>query len=76
MTQRERFRRRLLECDTHFDGDQIEAVMQVVEESGYSEMYRALKEITELAPRDKLRLPYAIQAVEIADKALAKAEMK
>ncbi len=37
-------------------------------------MYEALKEITELAPRDKLRLPYAIAAVEIADKALAKAE--
>ena len=38
------------------------------------QMYEALKEITELAPRDKLRLPYAIAAVEIADKALAKAE--
>ena len=31
----------------------------------------ALKEITELAPRKKLNLPYAIQVVEIADKALA-----
>ncbi len=39
-------------------------------------MYEALKEITELAPRDKLRLPYAVRVVEIADKALAKAENK
>jgi hypothetical protein len=39
-------------------------------------MYRALKKITELAPRDKLRLPYAIQVVEIAEKALTKAEGK
>lgn len=31
----------------------------------------ALKEITELAPRQTLKLPYAIQVVEIADKALA-----
>lgn len=38
------------------------------------DMYEALKEITELAPRDKLRLPYAIQVVEIAEKALAKAK--
>ena len=37
-----------------------------------SELYEALKEITELAPRDKLRLPYAIQVVEIAEQALAK----
>ncbi len=36
------------------------------------DLYEALKEITELAPRDKLNLPYAVQAVEIADKALAK----
>jgi hypothetical protein len=34
-------------------------------------MYEALKEISELAPRDKLRLPYAHQVVEIVDKALA-----
>ena len=40
------------------------------------DMYEALKEITELAPRDKLKLPYAIKVVEIADKALAKAEGK
>ena len=36
----------------------------------------ALKEITELAPRDKLKLPYAIQVVEIADRAIAKVEGK
>lgn len=36
------------------------------------ELYEALKEIKELAPRDKLRLPYALQVVEIADKAIAK----
>ena len=41
-----------------------------------TEMYEALKAITELAPRDKLRLPYAIEVVEIADKALARAEGK
>jgi len=40
------------------------------------DMYEALKEITELAPRDKLRLPYAIQVVKIADEALAKAKPK
>jgi len=40
------------------------------------DMYEALKEITELAPRAMLKLPYAIQAVEIAEKALAKAEGK
>ena len=39
-------------------------------------LYQALKEITELAPRDKLRLPYAHQVVEIADKALALVEGK
>lgn len=56
---------------------EIEALPNLkVEVQGYSELYEALKEITELAPRDKLRLPYAIQAVEIADKALAKAEGK
>ncbi len=40
------------------------------------DMYEALKEIVGLAPRDKLKLPYAIQVVEIADKALAKVEVK
>lgn len=40
------------------------------------ELREALKEITELAPRDKLNSPYAKQVVEIADKALAKAEVK
>ena len=40
------------------------------------EMYEALKEITELAPRDKLKLPYAFQVIEIADRALGKAEGK
>ena len=37
-------RERLINCDTHFDNDQVEAVMQVVEDSGYSDMYEALKE--------------------------------
>jgi len=40
------------------------------------QLHKALKEITELAPRDKLRLPYAIQVVEIAEKALALKEAK
>ncbi len=48
--------------------------MAVAESIKY--MYEALKEITELAPRDKLKLPYAIKVVEIADKALLKAEGK
>lgn len=36
-------RERLVNCDTHFDNDQIEAVMQVVEDSGYFDLYEALK---------------------------------
>ena len=40
------------------------------------ELLEALKEITELAPRDKLKLPYAIQVVEIADRAIAEVEGK
>ncbi len=35
-------RERLINCDTHFDNDQIEAVMQVIEDSGYFDMYEAL----------------------------------
>ena len=38
---------------------------------GMEDAIKALRDITELAPREKLRLPYAIQAVEIADQALA-----
>ncbi len=51
-----------------------EAIIKILERTAVVDMQEALKEITELAPRDKLKLPYAIQAVEIADKALAKAE--
>ena len=35
-------RERLINCNTHFDFDQIEAIMKVVEDSGYSDMYEAL----------------------------------
>ncbi len=51
-----------------------EAVANVHLIAAAPDMREALKDITELAPRDKLRMPYAIAAVEIADKALAKAE--
>jgi len=40
-------RERLINCDTHFDNDQIEAVMKVVEDSGYSDMYEACKKLVE-----------------------------
>ena len=36
---------RLINCGTHFENDQIEAVIRVFEDSGYSDMYEALKEI-------------------------------
>jgi len=38
-------REKLINCDTHFDNDQIEAIMKVVEDSGYSDMYEALKDM-------------------------------
>lgn len=34
---------RLLNCDTHFDFDQIKAIMGVIGDSGYSDLYEALK---------------------------------
>ena len=38
-------RERLVNCATHFDSDQIEAVMAVLEDSGYSDMCEALKAV-------------------------------
>jgi len=52
--------------------EEAEANAQLIAAAPY--MYEALKEITELAPRNKLKLPYAIQVVEIAEQALAEAE--
>lgn len=42
-TLRERFRLNLLGCNTHFEGDQLDAVMEVFESLGIEEMYKALK---------------------------------
>ena len=68
-------RERLINCDTHFDNGQIEAVMEVVEQSGYSELYDALKAIDGyLSASFPANLTRKKHAVELLDKALAKAE--
>lgn len=36
---------RLINCSTRFDNDQIDAVMEIVEKSGYSEIYEALSDL-------------------------------
>ena len=38
-------RGKLINCDTHFDNDQIEAVMRVIDKAGFLDMYEALKEL-------------------------------
>ncbi len=43
-----KLKERLINCDTHFTGDQIEAIMKVLEDSGYSKMYEALKMVKEV----------------------------
>jgi len=73
---------KLINCDTHFSNDQIEAIIRVLEDLGYSDMYEALKEISAglMLNQDNLTmdsLRYVIKAsTEIANNALAKAEGK
>ena len=68
-------RERLINCDTHFDNDQIEAVMRVLDDSGYSDMYEALKQI-----RSDLATDYATTILtttqDMISQALSKAEGK
>jgi len=58
-------RERLINYDTHFDNDQVEAVMRVLEDSGYSDMYEALKSaITFRSYEAKIRARKALDKAE------------
>ena len=74
-TEREQgFREKLLNNDTYFGNDQIEAVMQVVKDSVYSDMYEALKAITtQFSKLDKL-YSKDIEVILQANLVLLKAE--
>ena len=69
------FIEKLINCDTHFDNDQIEAIMKVLEDSGYSDMYEALKSVVEMqsTPQDERTNAKEVWTFVVA--ALAKAEI-
>ena len=70
---------KLIKCDTHFSNDQIEAIMKVLEDSGYSDMYEALGTIRRTAESsgDLYYLRNALKIIaRIARESKAKAEGK
>ena len=46
-TLKQRFADKLVNCDTHFDNNQLVAILDICDELGIPDMYEALKHITE-----------------------------